>query len=802
MRKVFTIVSSSLLTSAIAISALPVNKSAAVNAQEKKLTPVTPVYYENEVKEDKNQTEKTETVYTFMDNDGKVTKTLVSAWLHDDDGISNITETLSLSDVTNVKSDDEPIVSANSYTWNTDGNDIYYQGESALKAPVQISVTYELDGKKVKAADLQGKSGHLKVTYKLTNTQSKKVTADGKEITIHPAYLTAGFLVLDNDVFSNVSCNGSKTINDGNKEVLAFARIPGLTDTLDSAGLQEVSEKLDLSNDVVIEAEVKNYSAPTVYFGATNEVSFDELEDLTGTEDLDELFDEITPMFDASKELDEGAAALADGAKTLADGVVPLSNSTSQMDTLATGIDQLNTGGNSLKEGITTYTAGVEALNTGNQHLYQISDALGQIESATSEAGALGSGAKTLASSLSYVDSELQAVDVQALLTKLTPMLTQAQTALAGLDQVMEKDAAVLATLSDTLDTAITQSSAMAAAIEGSATSIGAALQADAYKIAVYNAQASAASAQIAAAKQQAQANLAQAQSDLAVFQQTYPDADTSAIVNSVSAAQAAVDAIPDYVQLDQLQGISQSDLQTLQAALQGLQSMKEQIGTAQAAMESLKTDLQTSQATLSALKSQLEGLTLDSDIQSLVEKVNQLKSGISQLSAGAGSLSDGITQLDSALVQVQTSSKDAFDQINAGSGQLAANSSALNEGAASLQDGLTQLSSAKTSINELKSGITEVVDAINQLSEGSDTLASGMDQFEKEAMEVLADKLNLGKEKTKALETVWEEIVNYTEETSNFAGAPEGAKTSVRYIYKFGSSSTEEAEIVIKTED
>lgn len=76
------ILSASLLSSSMVVSMLPASVLA---------------------KEDDQQGSKTETVYSFIDEDGNVNKTIVSSWLHDDDGLQNVKEVLNLQDVENVK---------------------------------------------------------------------------------------------------------------------------------------------------------------------------------------------------------------------------------------------------------------------------------------------------------------------------------------------------------------------------------------------------------------------------------------------------------------------------------------------------------------------------------------------------------------------------------------------------------------------------------------------------------------------------------------------------------------------------
>ena len=147
--------------------------------------------------EDENPTQKTETVYAVLNVDGSISDTIVSSWLHDDDGIHNIKETLDETDVENVKTDEEPKVDGNVYTWNSKGNDIYYQGKTTKQLPIEVKITYELDGRQLSAKEVAGQSGHLKLTIHFENLESKTVYADGKAITVHPSFLAGGLLTLD-----------------------------------------------------------------------------------------------------------------------------------------------------------------------------------------------------------------------------------------------------------------------------------------------------------------------------------------------------------------------------------------------------------------------------------------------------------------------------------------------------------------------------------------------------------------------------------------------------------------------------
>ncbi len=337
---------------------------------------------------------KTETVYTVLNEDGTVQDSIVSSWLHDDDGINHISETLDLDDVENIKGDEKPVVNGKEYTWNVKGNDVYYQGKTTKKLPLSISIQYKLDGKPVTAKELEGKSGKLEMTITFKNNIDKVIDANGKKVTIHPSYLAGGMIDLDTDIYSDVQCRQGKIVNDGKNEMLAFATIPGLAQTLDEAGLNTVTKKMDLSDSIVITANVKDYKETEIMMAATNEI---DAEDIEGVDSVSDLTGGINELIAASEQINDGTHQLADGAKQLDDGIgkytdgvaqandgskqlaagtkqlkegiAPLGSVQGKIDELANGATQLYEGSAQLQTGLKQYTDGVASANTGAQQL-------------------------------------------------------------------------------------------------------------------------------------------------------------------------------------------------------------------------------------------------------------------------------------------------------------------------------------------------------------------------------------------------------------------------------------------------
>ena len=200
---------------------------------------------------------KDETVYVLVDAEGKTKKIIVSDWLKNSKQSKEIKDYSELKDVENVKGDEEYTMGGdNTRVWDADGNDIYYQGNSTEQLPVTMQITYELDGQQLSQEELKGKSGHLKINIHLTNVNSETKTINGKNVIIHPFYVAGGMLSLNNDHYSNATCDQGKIVTDGSKQMLVFAAVPGLKDTLDSADLSKVSDQLSIGDDINIECDV------------------------------------------------------------------------------------------------------------------------------------------------------------------------------------------------------------------------------------------------------------------------------------------------------------------------------------------------------------------------------------------------------------------------------------------------------------------------------------------------------------------------------------------------------------------
>ncbi len=728
--------------------------------------------------EDNYPTEKTETVYVVLDENGSISEQIVSNWLHDEDGIQNIKEILNLSDVENVKTDEKPEVNGKEYTWNTDGNDVYYQGKSNQPLPINVKITYELNGKEVKASKLKGASGHLKIKVHYTNTESNTVTSNGKTFEVHPFYVAGGVLNFDNKMVSNVKCETGRIINDGTKQIVAFVSIPGLQDTFNSAGLEKVNDKLHISDECIIEADVKNYEQGELMIGMTDEISANSLSNM---DDITSIYGELTPLFEGEQQLLDGAAKLSQGTQELATKAKPLTDASGQIEKLANGTVKLNEGTTYLQNSLTTYVNGVGQLNVGNQQLYGIPNTM-----QTGIAGAQGlvAGSESLMKGLETLNTQVQSLDLDS--------MKDFQDALALSKQQVESLQTNLVTSKKQLDTittvfngAMEQSQVLVENLNKLGyllSEVNGTIQADNEKINAINGQ-------IDTIVNQEQASITETVNALLAAKAVLNE-ENDPNGTQRAAIQAQIEAVSSLT--NSIQRVE--NLQDLTAYLGQLQDICTNLSTT---LQQFGTILKATNDSFNALQEQLvqanESLTMleaiaaqanaqVSDLK-LNDKIKALQEGVNALYEGSQALYGGTNQLNDGLKALYTASKAGIDQVNAGSNELASHNNEILAGLQQLQTGTSELAQNKDSLLTMAQGLTTLQDALDTLNTGAKTLYEGNQTFENQGMARLKELASLGDQEIETLQTIVTAIKDMKNES--YSGAPENAKVSTRFIFR-----------------
>ncbi|WP_312642057.1 hypothetical protein [Hydrogenoanaerobacterium sp.] len=255
---------------------------------------------------------KDESVYVLLNNDGSVRKQIVSSWLHSDIGLAGVHDISILKDIKNLKSAAKPEFKDGKLSWNTNDKDVYYQGTTGNPLPINVTVTYKLDGKGISAEELAGKSGEVEIRIKVTNAYTETQVIDGVERPIAPMFLTAVLLNLPDENFSNVKAEDGMIMNESTNQLVTFVTVPGLKESFEGLLDDEIGNIKDkMVDEFVVTAFAEEFRLPSIMIGAANDSDlFDDDNDLES--DIDDLLDDIDDLNDATDELHDGTIKLAD----------------------------------------------------------------------------------------------------------------------------------------------------------------------------------------------------------------------------------------------------------------------------------------------------------------------------------------------------------------------------------------------------------------------------------------------------------------------------------------------------------
>lgn len=291
-----------------------------------------------------------ETVYVIANTDGSVRRIIVSDWIQNGLAAAQVEERSELSQVEAVKgSATYTLGQDNARVWDAQGQDLYYQGSIEKALPVDMTVTYQMDGQTVTPGQIAGKSGHVTIRFDYENRQYEMVEIDGTEEKIYVPFAMLTGLLLDSDRFTNVTVSNGKLFCDGSHTAVVGVAFPGLQEDLAME-----KDRLGIPDYVEIEADVKDFSLATAVTVASSGL-FDQLDDETLEKlEMGELTDGIGRMTDAMDQLMDGSSQLYDGLCTLLDSS-----------------QQLIDGADRLCQGLNELTAHNSQLNGGAKQVFE-----------------------------------------------------------------------------------------------------------------------------------------------------------------------------------------------------------------------------------------------------------------------------------------------------------------------------------------------------------------------------------------------------------------------------------------------
>lgn len=629
--------------------------------------------------------EKEETVYVNLDSDGTVDDVTVSNWLKNVTGTSDVQDVSNLKDIKNVKGDETFTQNGDKLTWKANDADIYYQGTTDEKPPVNVKISYQLDGKDIKAEDLAGKSGKLKMTIQYENNSTFEDEVDGKNVKMNTPFLMASAVILPVDTFSEITVSQGKLVSEGSNQILVAYGMPGLADSLNLTDdmKDEMNEKL--GDTVTVEATVKDFSMDSIYTVASSS-EFSDI-DLDDDSDMNDLEDAVNDLADATDELISGSSDLSDGLTTLKDNFKTYA---SGVGDVSKGASDLSTGAGKLAKGIKQYTNGVTTLTNG--------------------AGQYVSGANQLASGVTQYISGEKVLDDG--ISKLYNSAKDFPALYSGFDAGLNEYVNKVNSIPEEIE------KAMPAMVTPIVTSVAASDTSDAA-----NAAKNEITPIIEAIKNSSSLSSEEKKNLIDTVNSTVTSAITEALktqkTTDAKAAKKAAGAIDTSGLDSKFAALAEggNDLvtnsATIKASIAAVGSGAKELYDGVKQLSSANDTLLKGATTLSK-----SGLSLTDGIKTLTGSTKTLTSSANQLSNGASKLSKGASKLDSA-------TKEVSSGVNK-----------LQDGSVTLLDGMNQFKDEGTGKlqNEYNSKIKTVMDRFKAITKDADDyksfsgIADGMD--------------------------------------------------------------------------
>lgn len=566
--------------------------------------------------------DKTETVYVIAGADGSAEKVIVTDWIKNFSSASSIADKTDLENIESVKGDCSYTLSGDEKIWDSESGDVYYKGTTDKTLPVDVKLTYTLDGKAVTADEIAGKSGHVTLRFDFTNNQYETVEIDGVNEKIYVPFAVLSGLILDNDKFSNVEVTNGKLINDGSRYIAVGCAFPGAQE---STGLSE--EEFDIPDYIEISADTTDFALPATMTIVTNEIWNGV--DTTKLNDMGSLKEQLS-------ELDAGTLSLVDGTSQLYIGIKELS------EKLPDIISAINEGIEQLSDGAGTISANMKLLTSG---LSELQSGLGQL---SSNSATLNAGAKQIFETL------LAAADSSLADSGLTvPKLTT--------DNYSDTLSGVIASISEEN----VRAEANAKALEAVTAEVEANKEAILTKVkAGYRDQI------LEGVLKAAGMNYSAAQYDGAVAA-GYVDSATQQKIN------AAVETQVEKLTEEQMQKLIDENMKSNEVTTQ-IEAAVEKVAAGKAQLETLKAQLDSYMEFYTGLAQYTAGVDsayagskkLYSGSQALSEGTDELKTGIdefgeqtSALSEGDSSLTAGVAKLEDGAQEIADGTKKLYDE-------------------------------------------------------------------------------------------------------------------------------------------
>lgn len=201
----------------------------------------------------KSKFSKEEIVYVITDGDGNKKenkKTIVENYINNPAGKKIVKDRSMLDSITPLSGINDYDKKGDKIRWNTRKMDICYRGETDKTLPLKLNVEYYMDGEKLSADEIKGRSGEFKMRISFDVEDSKLIKQNTFGI------VGLGFKGAD---FSNIEGDNLKVLDKG-KDKFAVGYM--------SIGKSNISALNGIANSIEIRGETKNFKPVEGYAAA------------------------------------------------------------------------------------------------------------------------------------------------------------------------------------------------------------------------------------------------------------------------------------------------------------------------------------------------------------------------------------------------------------------------------------------------------------------------------------------------------------------------------------------------------
>lgn len=312
--------------------------------------------------------EKEETVYAKAEPDGGINEVSVEIMLrnpseNDSDLLSDVSD---LSEIINQKGDEEFVQEGGQLFWENHGEDISYKGKSGGELPVDVRITYYLDGQEIEPDKLAGQSGEIRIRFDYENKETRIVNVNDRDVTVHVPFAVMSVVVMPSDNFSDIEVDGGEVITMDDTNIVVGMTYPGIEADL-KIDDYDLTEDLEIQDYVEITADAEDFelkfTATIISTGTFEDMDPDELDDIEEMPgDMDELKDASGEIVDGTGELYDAAEEFKGYMNDYMEYIVMLKEG---IASIQQGLGYINDNKQALQDGASGLQNGLEQLNQG-----------------------------------------------------------------------------------------------------------------------------------------------------------------------------------------------------------------------------------------------------------------------------------------------------------------------------------------------------------------------------------------------------------------------------------------------------